>query len=200
MKPSSLISWLEADGSFSLICKRNDLNPRLLVQITQKDTAPLIRMRQELGIGDLTLSQNNSNTYALRFRRINDLEILFSILDQGSREDWFTHKYDQFVACKEFLKFRSQFDSTHRWKEDEIKYLLKLRRIISPKYKISDEEIWEIWRSRDYREFKFDGTPENLKLRLLDMRSKKMKIKDILKELGISVRTLYNWYHKLEIL
>ena len=138
-----LIAWLETEGSFSIYFdRRKGFNPRLYIQIAQKDRKPLERIKQEMGIGQIV--KNNSKCWVLRWRDIKDLKYILSYILQDDN-DWYTNKLEKAKASFELINFRSKFTNGHRWLPEEKEFVINLCKKISPKSKQIGKYDSRVW-------------------------------------------------------
>jgi len=182
MKEILLVAWLETEGSIAINVRES--NPRLEIQISQKYSEPLEKLKKYLGFGEITKAGAN---YILRFRTIIDIEKLFELLDRVSKDFWLTKKFEKFKLAKEFWNWRKKRNKHQRYSESEILYLNNIIHRISPK-------------AKDLKAKTFTGMNKELvREKLNNLRKTGKGHKEIERELKIGRGTLYNWYHILGI-
>jgi len=126
-----LIAWIESEGSISIYNKKNTWNPRLSIQIAQKDMLVIHNILKLVGFGELVM--NNSQCNVVRWRKLSEVKEVLNFITQDY-DDWLGCKVEKAKAALKFIELREKRNKGKDWSVYELNECKKLIDIISPKH------------------------------------------------------------------
>lgn len=131
MDVPSLISWIESEGYFIIICRPRYSQYKLVAGICQKDVDVLKRIQSELGFGSIyDYSSKKGNVPHLVWNTMKDRDKLILLLDSVDESKWYTKKLNKYKVWKEAHKFLKSKYNKH-WNPETVSIFIEYRDQVS---------------------------------------------------------------------